>query len=141
MNSLDWWERLGFPAAITATLLYALFKGGGWLGVEVLLPLRQRHEQFLTRTEELLGAHIAVEIGQAEADRALFLTLELGVELVGAREAEADEAGEAVVGGEAQDAAVRAFLHGLAEGGGQDKTTLVASGRKGLSTISSETRH
>ena len=56
MNSLDWWERLGFPAAITATLLYALFKGGGWLGVEVLLPLRQRHEQFLTRTEELLGA-------------------------------------------------------------------------------------
>jgi hypothetical protein len=56
MDPLDWWERLGFPAAVTAMLLFALFKGGGWLGVEVLLPLRQRHEQFLARTEELLGA-------------------------------------------------------------------------------------
>lgn len=56
MDSLDWWERLGFPTAVTATLLYGLFKGGAWVGAQVLLPLRQRHEQFLARTEELLGA-------------------------------------------------------------------------------------
>ena len=56
MEALDWWERLGFPAAITAALIFALFRGGGWLGMQVLLPLRERHAQVLSRTEELLGA-------------------------------------------------------------------------------------
>ena len=43
----------------------------------------------LREAEQLAGAHIAVEAGIAEADRAFFLAVELLVELFAARQAKA----------------------------------------------------
>jgi len=58
----------------------------------------------LFEAEKLLGAHIAVEISQTEADRAFFFAFELLVEFVGARQAEPDQAIKPVMRGKAQDA-------------------------------------
>ena len=92
--------------------------------------------------EQLGGAHIAIEIELAEADRALFLAVDLLTKLFDMREAKTDQAIETVMRGKAQGAAAaRAFLHRLAEGRGEDKAALVARRRPGLATISQKSRH
>lgn len=52
---MDWITAardLGFPAVIIAAMAYAIWHAGTWFGRELLVPLRDRHFDFLTSLEQ-----------------------------------------------------------------------------------------
>lgn len=52
---MDWLTAardLGFPTVIIAGMGYAIWTAGSWLGKELLVPLRNRHFDFLTSLEQ-----------------------------------------------------------------------------------------
>ena len=52
---MDWITAardLGFPAVIIAGMGYAIWTAGSWTGKELLVPLRNRHFDFLTSLEQ-----------------------------------------------------------------------------------------
>jgi hypothetical protein len=52
---MDWITAardLGFPAVLICGLSYAIWTAGIWLGKELLVPLRNRHFDFLTSLEQ-----------------------------------------------------------------------------------------
>lgn len=51
---MDWITAardLGFPAVIIAGMAYAIWHAGSWVAKELLVPLRDRHFDFLTSLE------------------------------------------------------------------------------------------
>ena len=87
------------------------------------------------RKNRLRSALVVVEVALA-LPREVFLAVELRLELVVAREAEADQAVEPRVPIDAQRAAVARFLDQIAERGRQDIAALFAEQRKGLTAKS-----
>ena len=52
---MDWITAasdLGFPIGMISGMAYAIWHAGSWLGKELLVPLRQRHFDFLTSLEQ-----------------------------------------------------------------------------------------
>lgn len=71
-------ERFGVPITFLAFFVFCVYKGGGWLGTSILLPLHQRHMLFIDRLEAGIGE---VTKAQSESMRVLSLILQQTKEL------------------------------------------------------------
>lgn len=47
-------ERLGIPVGMLAFVSYGIWQAGGWLGVTIIAPLKDRHLQFLDSLQTTL---------------------------------------------------------------------------------------
>ncbi len=91
-------------------------------------------ERDLLEAEQLHAAQVDVEIA-AEPQRALGFLLDLVLEIGFARQAEAGQAGPALVLGEAENLAVAGFGNGLAELRRQHVAALLAPRREALPAV------
>ena len=55
INIVDIFERFGVSLSFLIFLLWVTYKGFGWLGSNILLPLHQRHMLFIDRLESSIN--------------------------------------------------------------------------------------
>jgi hypothetical protein len=55
INFIDIFERFGVSLSFLIFLLWVTYKGFGWLGSNILLPLHQRHMLFIDRLESSIN--------------------------------------------------------------------------------------
>jgi hypothetical protein len=55
INFIDIFERFGVSLSFLIFLLWVTYKGFGWLGSNILLPLHQRHMLFIDRLENSIN--------------------------------------------------------------------------------------
>jgi hypothetical protein len=55
INFIDIFERFGVSLSFLIFLLWVTYKGFGWLGGNILLPLHQRHMLFIDRLENSIN--------------------------------------------------------------------------------------
>ena len=55
LNIVDIFERFGVTLSFLIFLLWVTYKGFGWLGSNILLPLHQRHMLFIDRLENSIN--------------------------------------------------------------------------------------
>lgn len=69
INFVDIFEKFGVSLGFLIFLLWVTYKGFGWLGGNILLPLHQRHMLFIDRLENSIG-----EVAKAQAESLRILT-------------------------------------------------------------------
>ena len=69
INIIDIFERFGVSLSFLVFMLWTTYKGFGWLGSNILLPLHQRHMLFIDRLENSIG-----EVAKAQAESLRILT-------------------------------------------------------------------
>jgi hypothetical protein len=62
-------ERFGVTLTFLVFLVWCVYRGGSWVGVNILLPLHQRHMLFIDRLESGIG-----EVTKAQTDSMKILT-------------------------------------------------------------------
>jgi len=62
-------ERFGVTLTFLIFLVWCVYRGGSWVGVNILLPLHQRHMLFIDRLESGIG-----EVTKAQTDSMKILT-------------------------------------------------------------------
>ena len=55
INIIDIFERFGVSLSFLVFMLWTTYKGFGWLGSNILLPLHQRHMLFIDRLESSIN--------------------------------------------------------------------------------------
>lgn len=51
----DFSERVGVPAAIAMIIIYLVYQAVRWSAREVVVPVRDAHLRYMTKTEETMG--------------------------------------------------------------------------------------
>ena len=51
----DFTERVGVPAAVMLVIVYLLYRAVKWSAKEVVVPVRDAHVRYMTKTEETMG--------------------------------------------------------------------------------------
>lgn len=69
INIVDIFEKFGVSLSFLVFLLWAVYRGFGWLGQNIILPLHQRHMLFIDRLENSIG-----EVAKAQAESLRILT-------------------------------------------------------------------
>ena len=69
INFVEIFEKFGVSLGFLVFILWATYKGFGWLGSNILLPLHQRHMVFIDRLESSIG-----EVAKAQAESLRILT-------------------------------------------------------------------
>jgi hypothetical protein len=55
INFIDIFEKFGVSLGFLVFMLWTTYKGFGWLGSNILLPLHQRHMLFIDRLESSIN--------------------------------------------------------------------------------------
>lgn len=85
INIVDIFERFGVSLSFLIFLLWVTYKGFGWLGQNIILPLHQRHMLFIDRLEGSIG-----EVAKAQAESLKILTEVLNYTRILKKEAKND---------------------------------------------------
>lgn len=62
-------ERFGVTLTFLIFLVWCVYHGGSWIGINILLPLHQRHMLFIDRLESGIG-----EVTKAQTESMKILT-------------------------------------------------------------------
>jgi hypothetical protein len=69
INFVEIFEKFGVSLGFLVFMLWVTYKGFGWIGSNILLPLHQRHMLFIDRLESSIG-----EVAKAQAESLKILT-------------------------------------------------------------------
>lgn len=85
INFVDIFEKFGVSLGFLVFMLWTTYKGFGWLGSNIILPLHQRHMLFIDRLENSIG-----EVAKAQAESLKILTEVLNYTRILKKEAKND---------------------------------------------------
>jgi len=69
INFVEIFEKFGVSLGFLVFMLWTTYKGFGWLGSNILLPLHQRHMLFIDRLESSID-----EVSKVQAESLRILT-------------------------------------------------------------------